>query len=157
DAVGLHVRRDSFDRVLRQSAVRSGVRFWDGLVRDVWIGDSVRATWVNGGTIETCRARYVLDCSGRAGTIARRGLRVTEARYRTFAVTAEWTSVEWDPNERAHTIVESYRDGWAWSVPLSATARQFTVMIDPEVRHQAVYARELAKTAALATRLAGAR
>jgi len=169
DASGLHVRRADFDRILRESAGRSGARLCDGIVSDVRIEDAASITFVTGGKAETCRARYVVDCSGRAGVVARRGLRVPEPRYRTLAIAADWTSIGWDANEREHTIVESYGDGWAWSVPLSATRRQFTVMIDHDLRHKrrgsraapaalnAVYARELARTDALASRLAGAR
>src|SRR5207237_10158673 len=103
-----------------------------GVVRGVGIGDTVRVEIVTAnGRPETCRARYVLDCSGRAGVVARRGWRRTERRYRTIAIAAEWESTAWPANEHVRTIVESYRDGWAWSVPLSATRRQFTVMVDP--------------------------
>ncbi len=64
------------------------------------------------------------------------------------------------------TAIESYRDGWAWSVPLSPTRRQCTVMIETgrsghgsakAAALAATYARELAKAAMLSARLAGAR
>jgi hypothetical protein len=90
---------------------------------------------------------------------------------------AEWECEGWPAAERAYTTIESYADGWAWSVPLSDTRRQATVMIDPPSlakgqgasygqeagRHgepaglPSLYARELAKAARLGARLAGAR
>src|SRR5204863_1593299 len=75
---------------------------------------------------------------------------------------AEWACDRWPIAEHAHTIVESYKDGWAWSVPLSATRRQCTVMIDPpgglgRAALQAIYARETAKTREIRARLHNAR
>jgi 2-polyprenyl-6-methoxyphenol hydroxylase-like FAD-dependent oxidoreductase len=178
DAPGLHVSRAAFDRVLRGSARASGARFVDAFVGRVDLSDPVRVHYVTSdGRSQGCRARYVLDCSGRAGVVARRGLRQYESRYRTIAIAAEWECDGWPANEHAHTIVESYTDGWAWSVPLSATRRQCTVMIDPSDQHRAqrdrtgvqsangsagsalnvTYARELAKTHEIRTRLDRAR
>ena len=52
-----------------------------------------------------------------------------------------------------NTLIESYRDGWVWSVPVSATRAFVTVMVDPRVTRmsrgdglEATYARELEKT-----------
>ena len=87
DAPGFHVSRAAFDRVLRRSARAAGARFIDAVVRRVDGTDPFRVCCVTGGgEIETRRARYVLDCSGRAGVIARRGLRQVESRYRTIAI-----------------------------------------------------------------------
>ena len=165
DAPGFHVSRAAFDRVLRRPARAAGARFIDAVVRRVDGTDPFRVCCVTGGgEIETRRARYVLDCSGRAGVIARRGLRQVESRYRTIAIAAEWTCARWPAGEQAHTIVESYKDGWAWSVPLSATRRQCTVMVDPhggpgtkKAALHTIYARETTKTSEIGARLAGAR
>ena len=159
---GFHVLRSEFDAVLRGAAAAAGARLVDAVVRRVDNGDRGRVEYVTtDGKIHTVHARYILDCSGRAGVVARRGWRRPETAYRTTAVAAEWESGAWPANERAHTIVESYRDGWAWSVPLSPTRRQFTVMIDHRIAAGAllnqVYARELEKTRELAPRLEDAR
>jgi len=59
--------------------------------------------------------------------------------------------------------VDSYRDGWAWSVPLSPTQRQCTVMIDADrttVRKAGLaglYDRELQKAVGMGKRLVRAR
>ena len=87
-------------------------------------------------------------------------MRRTDAPYRTLAVVAEWDCEGWPADERTYTTVESYGDGWAWSVPLSATRRQCTVMIENPSGSPglpALYARELSKATALGARLAGAR
>lgn len=163
---GFHVPRDAFDRVLRDGARSAGARVVDATIRRIDGGDPVLVAGIatDGRPIE-CRARYVLDCSGRAGVIARRGLRRASARYRTLAIVAEWQCDDWPAEERTSTTVESYRDGWAWSVPLSATRRQCTVMIDTKASGNSkkdsrpllsVYESELAKAGALTARLTGA-
>jgi len=167
---GFHVLRSEFDSVLRRAAAAAGARIIDAVVRRVDAGERNRVEYVTAdGKTHTIHARYVLDCSGRAGVVARRGWRRAEAAYGTTAIAAEWQSTEWPANEHSRTIVESYRDGWAWSVPLSTTRRQCTVMIDrrgglsagsPISARSAlsdVYARELKKTRELAVRLKDAR
>jgi flavin-dependent dehydrogenase len=168
--VGFHVSRDRFDGILRDAAVAARVQMVEAVVQRVEVGDPVRVTCATrDGRVVTSHARYVLDCSGRAGVIARRGLRRTGAGYRTLAVVAEWNCADWPQDEQTLTAIESYGDGWAWSVPLSRTRRQCTVMIEKASRVVSrnanndsrphlttIYARELAKAAALSARLAGA-
>jgi flavin-dependent dehydrogenase len=160
---GYHVSRAAFDAILRAGAGLAGACVIDASVRGVAGDDPVRVTCAGlNGAQRVYRARYVLDCSGRAGVVARRGLRRSEAGIRTLAIVAEWECENWLDSERGHTTVESYRDGWAWSVPLSPTRRQCTVMIDGERSSErlplrAKYGAELAKATALAARLAGGR
>jgi flavin-dependent dehydrogenase len=169
DVPGFHVSRTSFDALLRQSARGAGVAIIDAVVREVALGDEPRVTCLTRDGIVEMRAQIVLDCSGRAGIVARRGFRRTDAGYRTLALAAEWESTEWPADEATRTIVESYADGWAWSVPLSATRRQCTVMIDPrgakaaregaarEDALQHIYSRALAQTIVLSARVKTAR
>jgi flavin-dependent dehydrogenase len=166
---GFHVPRADFDRVLLDGARAAGARVVDATVQRLERDDPVCVTAMaaDGGAVE-CRARYVLDCSGRAGVIARRGLRRAMVRYRTLAIVAEWECRDWPAGERTYTTIESYADGWAWSVPLSATRRQCTVMIEKGsgsfLRNSkkdsrplfTVYENELAKARTLAARLANA-
>ena len=155
---GFHVRRDEFDRVLRDAAASAQAQIVDGVVRRVDPGDPARVTYGSSdGTIHVVAARLVLDCSGRSGVVAARGLRRQETGYRTLAINAEWESDAWPRDEHERTLVESYADGWAWSVPLSATRRQCTVMIErsrsPErVALESVYQRELANATMIAGR-----
>jgi len=163
DAPGFHVSRAVFDRVLRGCAASARVRIVDGVVRRVDPGDPARVTYAAAtGEIAAVDAPQVLDCSGRAGVVARRGLRRARAGYRTLAIAAEWDCVAWPVEEQARTLVESYADGWAWSAPLSATRRQCTVMIeggrkDRTFALQAAYEREIGKTTAIRDRLAKSR
>jgi flavin-dependent dehydrogenase len=160
DDSGYHVLRGEFDRRLRDHASARGAFIVDGHVRSV-DGRGPLSVHVSedGGKRSEVIAEFVLDCSGRAGVVAGRGLRRLDAGYRTLAVAGEWTSGSWPDGEHAHTIVESYADGWAWSVPLSVARRQCTVMVNWERRLvgraglRALYRSELARTAALRDRL----
>ena len=129
------------------------------------------------GGLVTTRARMVLDCSGRAGIVARRHRTRVQAGETTLALIGVWRWEEgWPPvagesleradpigDAGAHTVVEAYRDGWAWSVPVSSRRRYVTVMVDPrttETDHPgslaARYAAELGKTRHLARMTGGA-
>lgn len=163
EVAGYHVSRPDFDRVLRDHARGQGAVFLNAHVRRVEQSSSmlVEASGPDGATSR--RGRFVLDCSGRTGVIARRGLRRAESGYRTLAVAAEWSCDNWPPGERAHTVVESYRDGWAWSVPLSPLKRQCTVMLDADrttIRKsdlERLYSEELQKARSVWARLAGSK
>ncbi|MGH9387545.1 MAG: NAD(P)/FAD-dependent oxidoreductase [Vicinamibacterales bacterium] len=101
------------------------------------------------------RSPFLLDCSGRAGVLARAyGLRQYDEGPRTIALVASWHSErDWNVPDASHTIVESYEGGWAWSVPTSTQHRHIAVMVDPQrsglTRGSAareVYLAEMAKT-----------
>jgi flavin-dependent dehydrogenase len=160
---GYHVPRARFDRLLRDHARACGATLVEGRVRKVELANPATIECV-GPPVRRCyRSRFVLDCSGRAGVIASRGLRRAHIGYRTLALTAEWDCAGWPAGERAHTLVDSYADGWAWSVPLSPARRQCTVMIDAErtaIRKASlaeVYSQELRKALSISSRLTGAR
>jgi len=160
---GFHVSRTDFDRVLRRHAQSKGAAVVEGSVGRVDIGRLTRVESDRAGRATTYECDFVLDCSGRAGVIARRGLRRADAGYRTLAIAAEWECPEWPADERTHTFVDSYENGWAWSVPLSATRRQCTVMVDAGLTTvtraglETLYRAELQKAVSIEHRLKGSR
>ena len=107
------------------------------------------------------RARWVLDASGRAGVLARRGFRIRERGIATLALIGRWTAAPDRPApDPGCTLIESYRDGWAWSVPTSPGTRCVTAMVDPrrtrlsrELGLEGMWRTELGKAARLARRL----
>ena len=135
---GFQVDRVVFDRLLLQLAQSAGATLQTG-----------RAS----GSLESFGARFVLDCSGRAGVLART-YRLRSRRQRTVALCGVWRSERgWHIPDASHTLVESYGDGWAWSVPLSPTLRHVAFMVDPVASHLVrgkglapAYEAELAKT-----------
>jgi flavin-dependent dehydrogenase len=100
-------------------------------------------------------AGFVLDCTGRAGVIARaKGVREHAAGIRTVALIGEWRRPDpWQVPDDTHTLIESYDDGWMWSVPIGGGVRHVAAMVDPRrsglartgsAKH--VYLSEIAKT-----------
>lgn len=149
---GYQVERDRFDELLATAAhaagalVRPNVAARDA-TRD---GDSWRISY-DGGELRTF---WLLDCTGRSGFIARRGLRESTPIGRTIAVAGVWKrDGAWPVSDDTHTLVESYDGGWAWSVPVRDGSRFITVMLDPSVteipgrsRLAESYAHELSRT-----------
>lgn len=158
---GLQVFRPDFDRLLLQSAREAGADVLEGAtVRDVVFERDVAALDYereDGSFRRT--ARVVLDASGRAGVIARRGFRRHERPLRMQALMGVWhRETGWELPDDTHTIVETFEDGWAWSVPVSPVTRHMGVMVDGGTSHlprasviREVYRGLLEKTRSLRT------
>jgi flavin-dependent dehydrogenase len=130
------------------------------------VGVAVEYAAVDRKRLEIPTASFVLDCTGRAGLLARRrGLRVAEPTHRSIALAGVWQVSEAYPIEDpTHTLIESYEGGWAWSVPDSASTRLLAVMVDPSTSGLTrgtsaleVYRNELGRTTQMRALSAGAR
>lgn len=79
-----------------------------------------------------------VDATGRAGVLARRvTTRLEEPALRSVAMMGVWRPVSaWAIPDPSHTLIESYEDGWVWSVPVPSGDRHVAVMVDP--RHSAL-------------------
>lgn len=141
-AVGHHVVRDAFDALLLDLAEEAGAEVRrDATVRRVVRTESrgegkgeplQRVEYEDGrGGTGILQAPFVLDCSGRSGVIASPELRVHDQSNATVALAGVWRANSGAPPAEPYTLVESYRDGWAWSMPVSDTRRYLTMMIDP--------------------------
>lgn len=136
-AAGFHVLRSRFDRVLREAAVEAGAEIVGGVARmprrdGEGEGWRVEAALDGGGRAEIVPG-WVLDCTGRAGVLARR-YRVMETGAPTLAVVRRYRNDGgWDNVEPTHALVESFGRGWAWSVPTSTDERHVAVMVDPRL------------------------
>lgn len=95
-----------------------------------------------------------IDATGRAGVLARPlGQRRYEPGHRTVALIGTWRrDDDWPLANPSHTLLESYADGWGWSVPIAGDARALAVMVDPQTTQltrgegaTAVYLAEIAK------------
>ncbi|MBL8292177.1 MAG: NAD(P)/FAD-dependent oxidoreductase [Bryobacterales bacterium] len=147
DGHGFHVKRTAWDHYLRGlyrgEMIRAKAKGFDG--RGVALED--------GRVVE---GRFVLDCSGRRGMLGK-DMRVLEPN-RTACLCGMW-AVAGAPE---YTMIESYGDGWAWSVPVEEGRRQVACMVDSAVtrlvRQQgrtATYRGELSKTRAFSKMLTG--
>ena len=160
-ARGWQVDLAVLEEVLLSEAMRAGVTVERGFVRS--------------GVPRSAQAdhTFTLDCSGRSGVIARAlNLRQYHDGPKTIGLAGEWRSTNWPAFAEAtagrlfdntHTIVESYADGWMWSVPTSTEVRHVSAMIDPQRsdlarggRSRDVYLSEIAKTHAFKDLLANA-
>ena len=109
---GFHADRAALEAAFHGVAREAGARLrTDGPVIEAAAGpDGWRVATATG----SYRARWVLDASGRAGVLARRGFRIRERGIATLALIGRWTA---DPDAPApdpgRTLIESYRDGWA--------------------------------------------
>jgi flavin-dependent dehydrogenase len=165
-SLGWQVRRVTFDTVLITEAEEAGARVVRrAIVREVTRGADEGGTstvhYDVRGRQCSLMARWVLDCTGRAGLLARRDWRRADPAGRTLALAGVWDRRGgWTTlDDETHTLVESYDGGWAWSVPVSRTRRYVTVMVDPAVTPirragepdmlAIVYDAELAKAARL--------
>jgi len=153
DALGYQVFRPDFDRMLLESAASAGaVVRTPARAGAVAFGDAhVTVDFEEDGRASTIAGRLVLDCSGRAGVVSRR-FRRAQPGHRTCALVGVWERDAWDFPDETHTAVETFEDGWAWTVPISATTRHVGVMVG---RGQP-YRGAVARTTALRRRLAGA-
>ncbi len=168
NTTGYPVVRGEFDRLLLGLAETAGARVLrNSTVRrvDVAAPGEARIDYAQpDATSTTLTARFVLDCSGRAGVLARQGLRNPARRHATLALAGMWTREgNWELEDETHTLVETYQDGWGWSVPVSPSLRYVTLMVDPRVtdlaatKHlHALYRTELGKTRQLGKLVAGA-
>jgi flavin-dependent dehydrogenase len=130
--LGYQVFRPDFDRVLLDSAASAGARVQtNARVRHVAFAEQhATVDYDHEGQASRIEARLVLDCSGRTGVVARRFRRVQPGQ-RTYALVGVWERDRWDLPDDTHTVVETFEDGWAWSVPISATVRHIGVMVGP--------------------------
>lgn len=134
DGLGYQVLRPALDRLLLTAAADAGAEvFCDAHVQRVQLnGTDARIEYQRDGQPPTAiGCRFALDCSGRAGVLARHGFRRSQPGFRTQAFIGVWQRASgWDLPDETHTLVETYEDGWAWSVPLSPTTRQVGVAVD---------------------------
>ena len=159
--LGWQVRRDALDRVLLREARAAGARVHRRAnVRSVTEGPGgkLRLSYEEGARVHHLAARWVIDCTGRTGLMSRGDSGRKGRGHRTTAVVGLWERRPgWGLANPSHTLVESYPGGWAWSVPVSATRRQVTVMLDPSRTRLArgrrlatTYKDELARTSMIA-------
>lgn len=130
---GYQVFRPDLDRVLLTSAAEAGARVERGAtVRAVHFERGAASVDYDlEGSPRQTSARFVLDASGRSGVVARRGFRRYERQMRMQALMGIWhRDGGWGLSDDSHTIVETYPDGWAWSVPVSPFTRHVGVMVN---------------------------
>lgn len=166
-AKGWQVPRDAFDKLLLKRAASAGASVHrHASVRRVIRADGCfRVSYEERSARKEIVARFVIDATGRTGLTSRAPSSRDEHPRRTTALVGLWERrPAWALEHPTHTHVESYDGGWAWSVPISKTRRQVTVMLDPSrtevaagARIRSTYRDELARTEMIRTLTSGAR
>jgi flavin-dependent dehydrogenase len=153
---GTHLLRATLDRELRNSVRELFTQAQVTSVERTASGFEVRTS------TNVFRSPYLLDCSGRAGVAARRGYRLRNEALRTIAHAAVWKAPRPLPLDPAYTMVEAYRDGWAWAIPLSSTDIYIGVLVDTQRTERAsgmvrrtMYCAEIEKTVAFRQLVSG--
>ncbi|HEV3140109.1 MAG TPA: NAD(P)/FAD-dependent oxidoreductase, partial [Vicinamibacterales bacterium] len=136
DAPGYQIFRPDFDALLLECARAAGADVRSAVVRRVDLdADVATVEYDERGERTAVSCRFVIDCSGRAGIVGRRFRRMDD---RVFGFVGVWRSDRgWDLADQTHTIVETFDDGWAWSVPVR-WAEAPGVGIDATTRHVGV-------------------
>ena len=146
----------------------SGARGWqvdvDALANVILSEAIASGVGVEQSTVREHPDGFVLDCTGRSGVIAR-ATRVREfiEGPRTIALVGVWwRDGGWAVPDDSQTLIESYGDGWMWSVPSAPGLRHIAAMVDPQrsdlTRRSSAdtYRDEIAKTSVFRAITAGA-
>ncbi len=167
-AIGFQVPRAALDPLLVARAAAAGaVVERDARVRRVTFDDDgARVSCAVGGRVSDYRTGLVVDASGRSGVIAlSHRLRRHTPGGRMQALIGEWEQPGgWRIDHPSHTYIETCDTGWAWSIPISATARHLGAMVDGATSAldrgrdiTATYRAQIARTPRLETQVRGAR
>jgi flavin-dependent dehydrogenase len=132
-AVGFHVDRAGLEAAMLPALLDAGVHVVEATARSARESESgwtVACRTEHGQALEL-RAPWLLDATGRRGLVARSEGRKADRDTTTLAIVRRWRRPGGFPGvDPRHTLVESYADGWSWSVPLDAEVRCFTAMVD---------------------------
>ena len=133
---GWHLDRARFDALLRRAAKAAGsdVRVATDARSIARTGHGWNVTLRDGRTDTIVHARWLLDCTGRRGWVARtaRAARVANDRLvatvSSFALAREGSDA--DADRDSMTLVESARDGWWYTSQLPSAGRIVVYLTD---------------------------
>ncbi len=126
-AYAYHVDRAKFDHLLLQNSERLGaeVHEGEGVHKPIVEDDRVVGVTTKNedGSLNTYRAKMVIDASGRASVVGRQLTKRTfDPKMKQVAFWAYYDGVEGPEDEdiSGHVIVESHSRGWSWYIPVES-------------------------------------
>jgi flavin-dependent dehydrogenase len=126
------VERSKFDQILLDHAAETGcqVRQGEGVTDFSCDPDGVTVKT----EIETFRARYLIDCSGRNSLVGSRfHLRRNYSDLQKFSLYAHFEDVDRAPGiEGTLTQMIRARDRWFWIIPITAKKTSIGVVLDAQ-------------------------
>lgn len=167
------VTRSEYDEMLFRNAAKSGVDAREEVeVKDVAIekapsgGYAVTArAKAKGGAIDTIRARYLVDATGRDTFLSKKlSLKKRNARHGSAAIFSHFKGVERRAGDQAGNISIYWFDhGWMWLIPLKDDVTSIGCVCHPDYlraqpgTHEEILMATLAKAPAAIERMANAR
>jgi flavin-dependent dehydrogenase len=131
---GWHLDRARFDELLRARACGAGAQLREEARVSLLApadAEGWRVDWATSSGAEQARARWLVDCTGRASGVARR-LGVSRRRDdRLLAIAARFRLSDGaEADEDTLTLVESAREGWWYTARLPARLRMVVYHTD---------------------------
>ena len=130
------VWRPQFDNILLDNARSHGVDVREehavtGVLERDGAVEGLRVRGPDGSEFEL-RARFVVDASGQSALISRRfGLRHWDDFFRNLAVYAYYRDARrLPPPDETNIFIESYPDGWLWTIPLHTGVASVGAVVD---------------------------
>ena len=138
------VWRPRFDQILLENCREWGVDVREGHQVTDLIFDGVRVVGVRftseSSSQQEAHAEYVVDATGQAGLIGRRlGLRRWDDFFKNLAVYAYFQgSQALPPPDENNIFIESYDQGWLWSIPLHNGLTSVGAVVDSAVGQKGI-------------------
>jgi flavin-dependent dehydrogenase len=130
------VHRAQFDEILVRNACSKGADVREGCtVTDLEFGTTEqRVIYAKGDAKSACRARFVIDATGRDGLLARRlELRRQNKAHNSAAIFAHFDGVSATAWETPGTIGLFWFDhGWFWMIPLTGNTTSIGAVCMPD-------------------------
>lgn len=134
---GWHVDRLAFDRMLAESAVRSGAHLEPGTQVDRYVAEANGRAMLSFSRVEDpdrleqVSADFVIDATGRKATVARKLGAASIMFDRLVAIAAQFENAQADTN--CYTLVETTSDGWWYSSPAGAGSSVAVLLTDGDL------------------------
>jgi len=132
DGPGWQVERPAFDRMLTQAPARQGVKIHLGariLSPPKFVGGNWQFDFTIGGTVVTCRSRFLVDATGRKGT-------PWLSHLSSRIVLDKLVSIVWRGKgcrESAYVAIEAIEDGWFYFANLPGCQPVVTLSTDVDM------------------------
>lgn len=154
----LHLDAGRFAELLREHAVKGGVRHIQGTIERVQKSDDglLQTLYLRGG--DTVEGDLFIDCSGFRGLLIEGAL---ESGFEDWShwllCDAAWVAPSERPDRaRPYTRVDAHGAGWQWNIPLQerdGNGRVFASRFLPEARAESEFAESLGGRALAEPRL----
>lgn len=138
------VSRPQFDQILLDNSRKAGVEVREGHRAIEVMFDGGRAVGVRcetpSGERSEATAGFVVDASGQGGLLARQlGLREWDPFFRNLAVYGYFEGAQRLPEPDENNIfIESYPQGWLWTIPLHTGLASVGAVVDSEVGQEGI-------------------